>query len=231
MSEAETASPPEPDIPPAEMTLDELRPVLVREMLSDVAFDGWGWAAAEAAARRLDVPADRTRIAFPGGASDMVAAWIALSDETMLAALRREGVDRMKIRDRIRRAVEIRLEQAAPHNEAVIAASRILALPQNALMSVRTLWRTVDAMWRAAGDTATDYNHYTKRAILSGVYSATLLYWMQDDSEDFTETRAFLSRRIDNVMQFEKSKARVLKARGRTPSLVRFLGRLRYPGV
>ncbi|MGB3722822.1 MAG: COQ9 family protein [Pacificimonas sp.] len=216
---------------PADMTLDELRPVLVRDMLPDVAFDGWGWTAAETAADRLDVPRERVRLVFPAGEIDMVTAWLALADADMVAALEAEGVADMKIRDRIRRAVEVRLEQADPDKEAVRAASKVLARPQHALTSVRTLWATVDAMWRAAGDTATDYNHYTKRAILSGVYSATLLYWLQDESENFADTRSFLSRRIDNVMQFEKTKARFSKARQNRPSLTRFLGRLRYPGV
>ncbi len=221
----------DPAIKPADMTLDELRPVLVRDMLQDVAFDGWGWTAAETAAERLEVPKDRTRLVFPGGDIDMVKAWLEVADADMLAALDAEGVADMKIRDRIRRAVEVRLEHADPDKEAVRAASKVLAKPQHALTSVRTLWATVDAMWRAAGDTATDYNHYTKRAILSGVYSSTLLYWLQDESEDFADTRAFLSRRIDNVMQFEKTKARLSKATRHKPSLTRFLGRLRYPGV
>ncbi|MBV7256192.1 COQ9 family protein [Pacificimonas sp. WHA3] len=216
---------------PAEMTLDELRPVLVRDMLPDVAFDGWGWEAAEAAAERLDVPAERVKLLFPAGPIDMIVAWLRIADEDMLAALSAEGVSDMKIRDRIRRAVEIRLEQAEPNKEAVREASKILAYPRHAMTSVRSLWTTVDAMWRIAGDTATDYNYYTKRGILSGVYSSTLLYWLQDDSEDFADTRAFLSRRIDNVMQFEKGKAELLRAKRRLPSISRFFGRLRYPGV
>jgi|TARA_R100000501_G_scaffold13654_5_gene25092 ubiquinone biosynthesis protein COQ9 len=218
-------------IPPSEMTLDELRPVLVREMLTDVVFDGWGWTAADAAAARLDVPAERVRLVYPAGAIEMVQAWLRVADSDMLSGLHDEKITDMHIRDRIRRAVEIRLEQAQPHKEAVREASKLLAMPQNALTSIRSLWTTADAMWRAAGDSATDLSHYTKRTTLSGVYSTTLLYWLQDDSENFADTRAFLARRIENVMQFEKAKARLTGARGRRPSLVRFLGRLRYPGV
>ena len=216
---------------PAEMTLDELRPVLVREMLPDVVFDGWGWAAAESAADRLGVPRERVRILFPGGETEMVEEWIRVADADMLLALEAEGVQTMKIRDKIRRAVEIRLEQAAPHREAVREAVEILARPQNAPRSLRRLWATADVIWRAAGDTATDINHYTKRATLSALYSSTLIYWLQDDSADFADTRAFLGRRIDNIMQFEKAKANFRRRREQLPSPIRFLGRLRYPGA
>jgi ubiquinone biosynthesis protein COQ9 len=161
----------------------------------------------------------------------MVAAWIDVSDEDMVAAMALEGVADMKIRERIRRGVEIRLEQAAPYKEAVREALQILARPQNAPHAARSLWTTADRLWRAAGDTATDFNHYSKRAILSGVYSSTLLYWLQDDSEDFSATRTFLERRIDDVMKIEKVKAEARRARARLPSPIRFFGRLRYPGA
>lgn len=213
------------------MTLDELRPVLIREMLPDIVFDGWTWAAASAAAERLHIPPERTRLVFPNAERSMVEAWIMLADSDMAAQLQAENVSAMKIRERIRRAIEIRLEQAYPYKEAVRAAAQILSRPQNAAASARRLWRTADVIWRCAGDDATDYNHYTKRLTLSAVYSSTLLYWLQDDSEDFADSRAFLDRRIENVMQFEKTKASVLKVRHRLPSPVRFLGRLRYPGV
>ena len=228
MPSAET---PPADLPHAEMTLDELTPVLTREMLPDIAFDGWTIAAAETAAERLGVPAERARLCFPRGERDMIEAWVTLSDADMVAAMAAAGIREMKIRERIRRGVLIRLEQAAPYREAVRQALQILARPQNAAYAARSLWGTTDAMWRAAGDTATDLNHYTKRATLSGVYSSTLLYWLQDDSEDFADTRAFLDRRIDNVMQFEKTKAELKKARANLPNPIRFLGRLRYPGV
>jgi ubiquinone biosynthesis protein COQ9 len=139
------------------------------------------------------------------------------------------GAHNMKIRDRIRTALVTRLEQS--DREITRRALAILAQPQHAALSARLLWQAADAMWRAAGDTATDYNHYTKRAILSAIYSATLLFWTQDDSEDFAATRAFIDRRIDGVMRFEKAKARVLGITARLPDPARFLGRLRYPAV
>jgi ubiquinone biosynthesis protein COQ9 len=110
-------------------------------------------------------------------------------------------------------------------------ALALLAQPQHAALSARLLWQAADAMWRAAGDTATDYNHYTKRAILSAIYSATLLHWTQDDSADFADTRAFIERRIDGVMRFEKTKAKLIGLGDKLPDPARFLGRLRYPAV
>ncbi|MGB7405131.1 MAG: COQ9 family protein, partial [Pacificimonas sp.] len=220
-----------PELSPADMTLDELRPVLLREMLPDVTFDGWTYAAAEMAAERLDVPPDRVKLVFPNGDIDMVRAWLDVADADMVAALEVEGIADMKIRDRIRRGVEVRLEQVAPDREAAMTASRILARPQNAGIAARSTWTTADLIWRMAGDTSTDLNHYSKRAILSALWSSTFLYWLQDDSDDFADTRGYLARRIDNVMQFEKVKAQFQRAKPPLPSLTRFLGRLRYPGV
>jgi len=133
----------------------------------------------------------------------------------------------MKIREKIRSLVWARLEIMGPAREAVRTALAILAMPQNVPLGMRIGWRTADLMWRAAGDTSTDYNHYTKRLTLGAVYGSTLLAWLDDNSEGWAETAAFLDRRIDNVMQFEKWKA---QWRGQEHfSLSRFLGRLRYP--
>jgi len=102
-------------------------------------------------------------------------------------------------------------------------------LPQNLARAARLGWRTVDTIWRAAGDVATDYNHYTKRTILLGVYGATMTVLLDDDSEGQADTRAFLARRIDGIMAFEKAKAGFLARAAHRPSLSRFVGRLRYP--
>ncbi|MFC3711951.1 COQ9 family protein [Sphingoaurantiacus capsulatus] len=214
---------------PAEMTLDELRPVLVEAMLPHVPFDGWSDKAAEAAGADLGLPAGRARIVFPGGAADMVTAYIEFADARMAAALDAQNLPAMKIRDRITTAVRTRLEQATGEREAVRRAMNIFGQPQNVALSARALWSTADAMWRAAGDTATDYNHYTKRLTLGGVYASTLLIWLDDESGGLADTWAFLDRRIGNVMSFEKAKAKWLGNSDYRPSLSRFLGRLRYP--
>ncbi len=206
----------------------ELRLDLARAMLPHAAFDGWGQAALTAAAHDLGVPAAVAHLAFTGPA-DIADASIEAADADMEATLARFDVPAMKIRERIRLAVATRLEQAEPHREAVRRAAQILAQPQNAARAARTLWRTVDSIWRATGDTSTDYNFYTKRAILAAVYSATLLYWLGDDSEGRTATHAFLDRRIAGIMAFEKAKAKLTGLGANWPDPVRFLGRLRYP--
>ena len=219
------------DPSPADLTLDELRPLLVEAMLKHVPFDGWSERAAEAAGADLGLPPGRARITFPDGPADMVAAYIDFADARMERALAGRDLPSMKIRERITTAVRTRLEQASFEREAVRRALGVFGQPQNLGRSARTLWHTADAMWRAAGDTATDYNHYTKRLILGGVYASTLLIWLDDESEGLADTWAFLARRIDNVMQFEKTKAQLLGGGDYMPSLSRFLGRLRYPAI
>ncbi|MBD3730656.1 MAG: COQ9 family protein [Sphingomonadales bacterium] len=212
-----------------ELTLDELRLRLAPAIAQGAIFDGWGEVAlADAAAAEGADPAV-ARLAFPDGPMDMIDAWIASVDAAMVAALPAERLAAMPIRERIRSLVQFRLDAAAGLEEAVRRAIAIMAMPQNAPHALKTAWRSADIMWRLAGDTATDYNHYSKRTILAGIYSATLAVWVDDESEDKAETRAFLARRIEGVMKFEKAKAKWLNPEREHFSLSRFLGRLRYP--
>jgi ubiquinone biosynthesis protein COQ9 len=213
---------------PEDRTLDELRLVLAPEIAAQAAFDGWSDAALEQAAALAGVPAAVARLAFPGGAMDMVGAWIESIDAQMEATFAGGALATMKIRDRIRTLVLFRLDAVAGRKEALRRALAIMALPQNLRRALRTGWHSADAMWRAAGDTATDYNHYTKRALLAGIYASTLAVFIDDESEHQAETRAFLDRRIDDVMRFEKTKAQWLRGREGF-DVLRFLGRLRYP--
>ncbi|WP_353198111.1 COQ9 family protein [Sandarakinorhabdus sp.] len=206
--------------------LADLAPQLIAAMLPHVAFDGWSDTALAAAARDISVDADLAALALPDAAV-MLTAWGTLANARMAEAM--AGSHNMKIRDRIRMALVTRLEQG--DREVTRRALALLAQPQHAALSARLLWQAADAMWRAAGDTATDYNHYTKRTILAAIYSATLLHWTQDDSEDFADTRAFIERRIDGVMRFEKTKAKLIGLGAKLPDPARFLGRLRYPAV
>lgn len=216
-------------VPPAEMTLDELKAALAPLLPAHAAFDGWNEEALRHAAAELGVPADRARLAFPGGAIEMIDAWFDAIDLSMAQAWPLERISALKIRERIRDLVLYRIEVINPHKEALRRALAILALPQNGLAGPRLAWRAADRMWRIAGDVATDFNHYSKRTILAGLYSATMLVYLDDDSELLVETRGFLDRRIDGVMKFEKFKASWSKSGDRLPSLSRFLGRLRYP--
>ena len=217
------------DLPP-DPTLDELRAALAPLVADNAAFDGWNPAAVDAAADALGVDRGIAQLAFPKGAVDMIDAWFASVDAAMLARFTPDQLAAMKIRARITALVEARLALVAGHREALRRAVAILAMPQNVVHGARLGWRAADAMWRAAGDTATDYNHYTKRGILAGVYAATVTVFLNDESEGWADTREFLGRRIEGIMRFEKAKAKWTGGEHRL-SLWRFIGRLRYPAV
>ncbi len=218
-------------IQPIDMTLDELRDALAPRLAANAAFDGWSEAAVAMAAAELGVPADRARLAFPNGPMQMIDAWFDAIDRGMLAAFPSERIAALKVRERIRELVLFRLERIAPQREALRRALSVLAMPANALDGARLAWRSADRIWRLAGDTATDFNHYSKRGLLIGVYASTSLVFLDDQSEGLADTKAFLDRRIEDVMRFEKAKARWRGGNRYRPSLSRFLGRLRYPAV
>ena len=215
----------------SDATLDELRDALAPAIAANAAFDGWEPRALEAAADSLGVDHDVAWLAFSDGAVAMIDAWFASIDRGMAARFTPESLAAMKIRQRIAALVEARLDLLAGNREALRRAVAILAMPQNAARAARLGWRAADAMWRLAGDTATDYNHYTKRTLLGGIYAATIAVFLQDESEGWADTRAFLARRIEDVMRFEKAKAGFLARMQNRPSLSRFVGRLRYPVV
>ncbi|HEY0043038.1 MAG TPA: COQ9 family protein [Allosphingosinicella sp.] len=218
-------------LPPTEMTLDELRLAMAPLIPAHAVFDGWSDEALAMAAAEIGIPATRARLVFPGGAPDMIDAWFDAIDRASAQAFPLERIEPLKIRARIRELILYRLEVTTPHREALRRALAILAQPQNLGLAARLAWRAVDRMWRIAGDSSTDFNHYTKRATLMGVYGSTTLVYLDDDSEDLASTRAFLERRIDDVMQIEKVKGNWRRSRERMPSITRFLGRLRYPQV
>jgi ubiquinone biosynthesis protein COQ9 len=215
---------------PADPTLDEIRAALAPLIAENAAFDGFGDAALADAAARLGVDADVARLAFPGGARDMVDAWFASIDAAMADRWPAEKLATLKVRERITTLVETRIDLLAPDRESLRRALALLALPTNAPHAAKLGWRAADLMWNLAGDTATDFNHYSKRTILGAVYGSTMAVFLNDESEDFAETRAFLARRIDQVMRFESWKHRRTARSGERPSLARFIGRLRYPG-
>jgi ubiquinone biosynthesis protein COQ9 len=214
----------------SDSTLDEIRAGLASALANHAAFDGWNDTAVVAAALEMGVDPDIAKLAFKGGAMTLIDHWIASVDAEMERRLPPEKLAAMKIRERITTLIDTRLQIAAPVKEAQRRALAIMAMPQNVLATARIGWRSADVMWRLAGDNATDFNHYTKRLTLSGVYASTLAVFVNDDSDDFADTRAFLARRIDNVMQFEKAKAKAKERQEYMPSLSRLVGRLRYPG-
>ena len=210
------------------LTLDELRLHLAPAVAEAAVFDGWSDVAVENAALANQVDPAVARLAYPGGAMDMICAWIETIDQAMAETFTAETMASLKVRERIRALVQFRLDAIIGREEALKRALALMAMPQNLARGLKAGWNSADVMWRLAGDTATDYNHYTKRAILAGIYAATLATFADDSSEGKAETRAFLDRRIQGVMNFEKAKAQLLKPRERF-SITRFLGRLRYP--
>ncbi len=187
--------------------------------LAHVPFDGFSDATLARAAQ--DVGADKATLAkyFPMGPLSLVEAFSDAADLEMEQRLAGLNLPSMKIRERIAAAVKARIAALRPNKEAARRAAAFLSLPPNAPILAKLLYKTVDAMWRAAGDSSTDFNFYTKRAILAGVYSSTLLRWFSDTSEDEHDTDGFLAARIENVMQFEKIKAEVKAQLAKLPSL------------
>lgn len=214
---------------PTDPTLDEIRAALAPLIARNAAFDGWSYAAVESAAVELAIEPEVAALAFNGNAMRMVDAWIDSIDQELAYRLPASRLNALKIRDRITILLATRLEIMNPDREALRRAMAIMVMPQNIVRGTKVGWRSADRMWRMAGDTSSDFNHYTKRATLSAVYGSTLSVFVNDESPDFIDTRAFLDRRIENVMQFEKVKAQSRARKEYVPSFSRFIGRLRYP--
>jgi ubiquinone biosynthesis protein COQ9 len=187
----------------------EARAQILAAALPNVPFDGWSEATLSAATRAAGVDPSTARLAFPRGALDLALAFHDDGDARLAQALAAAPLEGMRMRDKIAFAVRTRLEIVAPHREAVRRGATLFALPPYAGDGAKAIWRTADTIWAALGDASQDGNWYSKRAILSGVYSATVLYWLGDSSERNADTWAFLDRRIDGVMQFEKVKGQI----------------------
>ena len=209
--------------------LERLRRQLALAVGENAVFDGWSRPAVDSAARQLGIDPVQARLAMPKTQAGMINLYIQEVDRGLEAWFTPERLAKLKIREKIRALIWRRLEIMGPAREAVRRGLAILAMPQNIPLALRLSWRTADLMWRIAGDTSTDFNHYTKRMTLGAVYGSTLLVWLDDQSEGWTETAAFLDRRIDDVMKFEKLKAEWRGSSDQRLSLSRFLGRLRYP--
>ena len=184
----------------ADDPIAELRDAVLAASLVHVPFDGWCWTALRRGALDAGLSAIDAERAFPGGGPDAIAHHNALADRGMLAAMAATDPTGLKIREKIALAVRSRIDGVVTDRDAVRRGLALLALPQHAPLAARLLYRTVDTIWHAVGDSATDWNFYSKRALLAGVYSATLLYWLTDESPDRQASWAFLDRRIANVM-------------------------------
>jgi ubiquinone biosynthesis protein COQ9 len=186
-----------------------LRDQLADGTAANAVFDGWTKTSLDATARGLGLPEGEADRLFPAGPLGVVEYVSSRADQRTVADMETAGVAAMKVRDRIRAAIRIRLEKHAGAPDAARRALSLLAMPLNAALGLKLLYRTVDAMWYAAGDTSVDFNFYTKRATLAGVYSATLLFWINDRSEGYQATWDFLDRRLEDLMKVEKLKSQI----------------------
>lgn len=200
---------------------ERAREEIIAAVLPNVPFDGWTPETLRRAAADAGYdPLTALRV-FPRGPVEAVEAWVALADRRMLSAVESHAAPDLKTRDKIALAIRLRLEDLAAHREAVRRALSLLALPHNAPLAASLVWRTVDAIWYAAGDTATDFNYYTKRGLLAGVYSATVLYWLEDKSEGSAETWKFLDRRLADVLRVPQAFGRLRDRLGGFPRAFR----------
>ena len=190
------------------MDRDAARDKLLLATLPHVAFDGWGRAALAAGAADAGMKATDVERFFPGGVADIVAHFSAWADARMADGLAGHEVGELRSRERIALAVRLRFEALAPWREAVRRTFSWLVLPGNALLGARCAWRTVDAVWYAAGDSSADFSFYTRRALLAGVLGATALYWLEDRSEGNSDSWAFLDRRIADALRLPALGAR-----------------------
>jgi len=199
-----------------------VRDAVLAYALTEVERHGFSDAALKAAAEKAGVNATELKAAFPNGGASLVEAFSHWADERMAERMREDKSERT--RDRVTQAVRARLDVLAPHKDAARRAAAFLAQPQNAALAASLMMRSVDLMWRAAGDRSSDFSYYTKRALLGGVYGATLVYWLSDSSEGHADTWDFLNKRIDDVEQIEKLRGAAREWMAKLPDPFGFLG-------
>jgi len=206
--------------------LDIIRQKLLPLVIKQAAFEGWTNEVLAKATESADLHPGAVELALPRGCTDLIRYWAGYNDRAMIAAWEKAKPENMRIRDRAVFLVKTRIEAIGEENkEAASRAMSRLALPDQAGEALKLSWRTADIMWTAMGDTSTDYNYYTKRMILAGVFASTLMVWLQDDDD---KAWTFLDRRIGNIMQFEGLKAKFRNTTASWPNPAGLLGRLRY---
>lgn len=213
-----------------ETTMEATKARILTAAEGHAAFEGWSAPTLKAALAESQTDPGLGHALFPRGGIDLAVAYHQKGDRAMQAALAAQDLDGLRYSARVALAIRLRLEAA--DKELVRRGSALFSLPQHAAEGAKLIWSTADAIWRALGDTSTDINYYSKRTSLSAVYGATVLYWLGDQSEGSAETWAFLDRRIENIMQFEKAKAAVQKnplAKALMQGPLRFLGRIKAP--
>ena len=213
---------------------EDARAAILDEALALAPFEGWSGRMLEEAVKAAGIDSATASASFPRGVRDVLRYWSLKTDEAMVEAMNAPGFAEQRIRDKVAGAVRARIEILRPHKEAARRAAAYLAAPSmspfgRGPLGAKLIWSAADAIWRGLGDKSTDFNFYTKRAILSGVITSTMARWFADDSEDEAATNAFLDARIENVMQFEKVKAQAKKLPLDPAAPIGWLARLRYP--
>ena len=184
---------------------------ILEEALKDVPFDGWSWDVILEVAKKSGYEANMAYAVFPNKLQDVLIYFSEWVDQQMVEKLQEVNTDDMRIRDRIHQGVMTRFEVLEPHKEAVRSALSYWMIPTRKIRAGKLMWQAADHIWIWAGDTATDYNHYTKRGLLSGILASTAYVWLNDESDDKEKTTAFLERRIDNVLKFGKTAGSILQ--------------------
>jgi ubiquinone biosynthesis protein COQ9 len=196
----------------------QVREAVLAAVLPHATFDGFTDSVLQKAGTEAGATKAELARLFENGPISLIEFYSGWADAEMEKRLAAIDLKAMKIRERIACAVNTRLAILKPQKEAARRAAALLSLPMHAALGAKLLYRTVDAMWRAAGDTSTDFNFYTKRGILAGVYGSTAMRWFNDTSSDEKPTEEFLAARIENVMQFEKFKAKAKDALSNFPA-------------
>lgn len=209
------------------MSPDETRKAILEAALRDAAFEGWTESLLEKACKSAGLIAGSGALYFPDGAIGLIEYWSEQMDAAASAEIEALDLEAMRVRDRVTQSVIIRLSQIGRHDEAARRAQARLSLPDGISTGAKLTWNAADMIWRAIGDTSKDVNFYSKRAVLSAVLASTGPIWLSDSLPDKPEAKRFLDRRIENVMQFEKFKARVREAQKSAPNPADLFGRLK----
>ncbi len=207
----------------SETKIADAKQAILEAALRHVVFDGFSEQTLERAAEDAGVSKKDAVDLFPNGPSSLVEEFSSWADHEMERRMKDGKIDSLSIREKIALTVKLRIAVLKPHKEAARRAAAFLTLPMHAALGAKLLYRTSDAIWRAIGDTSTDFNFYTKRGILGGLISATMIRWFNDTSENEKDTMDFLNARIENVMQMETLKAKMREAAKKLPTLSELL--------
>ena len=218
------------DFPKENADFDEARAKILAHALKIAVFDGFTGDFIQKAAQSAGINKNLAHAALPGGVSDLLRFWTNATSAAMGDAAESEDFQSMKIREKVRALVLARIDHLRADKEAARRAAAFLALPHNAALGASLAWDASDAIWRAMKDPSTDFNFYSKRAILAGVWTSTLGRWFADETSDESETRDFLDARIGNVMEFEKAKSRLRDVGIDFKAPIEWLAKMRYAG-